>query len=159
MYQLAHIHENRGPHVLVACAVLSALATISVGLRILVRWRTRSKIQADDHTIFLTLVRIHLSKCLYGQSVNAPSRFWHGHRSLEFIMVCILTFYREVSSFLLETINGLGMHLLAVTPTQLVAMTKVGLCTTSLVSQRYFDTHLQAGSAFHRTNIPNCRAA
>ncbi len=48
----------------------------------------------------------------------------------------ILSFYREVSSFLLETINGLGMHLLAVTPTQLVAMTKVRLCTTSLLSLR-----------------------
>lgn len=55
-YQLSHIHENRGPHVLIACAVLSTLATISVGLRILVRWRTRSNIEADDHTIFLTLV-------------------------------------------------------------------------------------------------------
>lgn len=66
---------------------------------------------------------------------------------------------RKVSSFLLETINGLGMHLLAVTPTQLVAMTKVGLCTASLLSRGFFDTHFQAGSAFHRTNIPNCRLA
>lgn len=90
VYQLAHIHENRGPHVLIACAVLSALATISVGLRILVRWRTRSRIEADDHTIFLTLVSVHLAECLYGQSVNAASRFWHGHRSLEYIMVWYL---------------------------------------------------------------------
>lgn len=90
VYQLAHIHENRGPHVLIACAVLSALATISVGLRVLVRWRTRSKIEADDHTIFLTLVSIRLSKCLYDQSVNTTSRFCHGHRSLEFIMVWYL---------------------------------------------------------------------
>lgn len=72
----------------------------------------------------------------------------------------ILSFYREVSSFLLETINGLGMHLLAVTPTQLVAMTKVGLLHyITTFSQGYFDTYFQAGSAFHRTNIPNCRPA
>lgn len=89
VYQLAHIHENRGPHVLIACALLSSLATISVGLRILVRWRTRSKIEADDHTIFLTLVSIHLPERLHCQSVDAASRFWHGHRSLEFIMVWV----------------------------------------------------------------------
>lgn len=74
-----------------------------------------------------------------------------------------MVWYLEISKrsefILLETINGLGMHLLAVTPTQLVAMTKVGPCTISLVIRGYFDTHFQAGSAFHRTNIPNCRLA
>ena len=70
-YQLAHLHENRGPHVLITFAVLSALATISVGLRILVRWRTRSKIEADDHTIFLTLVCIQLPGCRFSQYAHA----------------------------------------------------------------------------------------
>lgn len=57
-YQLAHIHDTLAPATVAACAVLSVLASIAIFLRILVRWRTRAGFQADDYTIFVTVVCI-----------------------------------------------------------------------------------------------------
>lgn len=55
-YQLAHLHDTRGPATIAACAVLSVLSTLAILLRILVRRQTKAKFEADDYTIFVTLV-------------------------------------------------------------------------------------------------------
>lgn len=46
-YQIAHIHEDKTPTIIAAISVLSALATIAVFLRALVRWRVNAKFQAE----------------------------------------------------------------------------------------------------------------
>lgn len=65
-----------------ANGVFSALATVSVLLRIWVRWRKKNEFKADDYTIFIALI---LTWCSF-----------------------VLNYYR--------TKNGLGMHLLNITP-------------------------------------------
>lgn len=57
-YQRAHLHDTRGPTTIAVCAVLSALSILAIFLRVLVRRQTNAKLQADDYTIFVTLVRI-----------------------------------------------------------------------------------------------------
>ena len=59
-YQRAHLRDTRGPTTIIACAILSALSTLGVFLRVLVRRRTKAKFEADDYTIFITLVCIEI---------------------------------------------------------------------------------------------------
>lgn len=56
-YQLTHLHDTRGPLTIAACAVLSALSTLAIFLRVLARRQAKVKFEADDWTIFVTLVR------------------------------------------------------------------------------------------------------
>lgn len=57
-YQLAHRDETRAPIIMAAVGTLTALATLSVFLRMGVRWRTKNGFKADDHLIFLACVGI-----------------------------------------------------------------------------------------------------
>lgn len=58
-YQLTHANETNGPKYMAAIGTLSALATISIGLRIWVRIINRNELKSDDYTIFLAFVRIY----------------------------------------------------------------------------------------------------
>lgn len=55
-YQKTHLKESKVTEVIAACAVLSALSSIAILLRVLVRLRTNNGFKADDYTIFVTLV-------------------------------------------------------------------------------------------------------
>lgn len=55
-YELAHLDETKEPSIMAAVGTVSALATISVLLRIWVRRRKKNKFLADDHAIFVALV-------------------------------------------------------------------------------------------------------
>ena len=55
-YQAAHTHDTKGPSIIAANAVLAVLATMAVTLRFVVRWHTKSRLKADDYTIFLAWV-------------------------------------------------------------------------------------------------------
>lgn len=57
-YQLARINESKIPSIIATLSVLSALATISVFLRFLVRWHTTAGYKMDDWTILAAFVRI-----------------------------------------------------------------------------------------------------
>lgn len=57
-YQLTHPDETKGPIIMAAVGTFSALATISVMLRIWVRKANKNPFQADDYTIFIALVGI-----------------------------------------------------------------------------------------------------
>lgn len=87
-YQRAHLSDTRGPTTIVACAILSALSTLAVFLRVLVRRRTKSKFEADDYTIFITLV------CrfkVWRLSLNMPQVFaWASFVSVYYGMIFIL---------------------------------------------------------------------
>lgn len=62
-YQLSHRDETRGPAIMAAVGAFSALATISVLLRIWARQRSKSGLKADDYTIFAALVGICGAEC------------------------------------------------------------------------------------------------
>ncbi|MCJ1464422.1 hypothetical protein MMC07_003035 [Pseudocyphellaria aurata] len=55
-YQLSHLKDTRGPLTITACAVLSALSTLAIILKFLARRQTKARFEADDCTIFVTLV-------------------------------------------------------------------------------------------------------
>lgn len=57
-YQRAHLGDTRGPLTITTCAVLSVLSTLAISLKVLVRRQTKAKFEADDYTIFVTLVGI-----------------------------------------------------------------------------------------------------
>ena len=63
-YQTAHINDDRGPEVIAVDAVLTILATVAIGLRFLVRWRTHVGFKADDYTILLAGVRVNDVRCI-----------------------------------------------------------------------------------------------
>lgn len=55
-YQLARRDETRASTIMAAVGTFTALATLSVFLRIGVRWRNKNGFKADDHTIFVACV-------------------------------------------------------------------------------------------------------
>lgn len=57
-YQLTHPDETKGPMIMAVVGTFSALATISVVLRILVRRLNKNGFQGDDYTLFTAFVRI-----------------------------------------------------------------------------------------------------
>lgn len=57
-YQTAHIHEDKRPSTVAALAILSALSTMAVILKLGIRWRTRAGFKEDDYTVILDLVYI-----------------------------------------------------------------------------------------------------
>lgn len=57
-YQIAHIHDDRRPKIVAAIVVLMLLSSIAMLLRLVVRFRTKARLQADDFTVFLAYVRI-----------------------------------------------------------------------------------------------------
>lgn len=57
-YELAHLGETKAPSIIAAIGSFSALATIAILLRILVRWRNKNGFKADDYTIFVAFVGI-----------------------------------------------------------------------------------------------------
>lgn len=56
-YQLARLNESKIPSIIATLSILSALATISVFLRFLVRWHTTAGYKMDDWTILVAFVR------------------------------------------------------------------------------------------------------
>ena len=52
-YQMAHIHQDRGPYLIATTAVLSVLSTAAIYLRFLVRWRTKVGFKTDDYAILM----------------------------------------------------------------------------------------------------------
>lgn len=57
-YELAHLDESKRPTILAALGSCSALATLSIMLRIFVRWRNKNEFKTDDYTVFIAFVRI-----------------------------------------------------------------------------------------------------
>lgn len=57
-YQLTHPDETKGPIIMAVVGTFSALATISVILRIWVRAANKNPFQADDYTLFIAFVGI-----------------------------------------------------------------------------------------------------
>lgn len=55
-YELAHLDETKEPSIMAAVGTVSALATISVLLRVWVRRRKKNRFMADDYAIFVALV-------------------------------------------------------------------------------------------------------
>lgn len=85
-YQTAHINENRAPVLLAANSVLTALATVAIFLRFLIRWKTKVGVKADDYTILLA--GVYVAHVAMGNSrVNTLHRSWLGFRWLSIITV------------------------------------------------------------------------
>ena len=61
-YQLAHIHENKGPQTIAASGILIAVSTIAVILRLLAQRMVKRSFTADDYCAFAALARIHTRK-------------------------------------------------------------------------------------------------
>lgn len=57
-YQRSHAGETKGPIIMAVVGTFSALATISVVLRIWVRLLKKNSFQADDYTLFIAFVSI-----------------------------------------------------------------------------------------------------
>lgn len=56
-YQLAHLSDSKAPSIIASVVVLAVLATIAIGLRLLIRWRTKVGYGADDYLIIVAGVR------------------------------------------------------------------------------------------------------
>ena len=57
-YELTHLDETKRPAIMAAMGSFSTLATITILLRILVRWHKKNGFKADDYTIFGAFVCI-----------------------------------------------------------------------------------------------------
>lgn len=57
-YQMAHIHEDKGPNTIGAVSVFFALAALAILLRIHVRWNIRAGFGPDEYTIFAAGVSV-----------------------------------------------------------------------------------------------------
>ena len=55
-YELAHIHDNRSPDIVISAAICISLAIIAVALRLFARRLSKVKILADDYTTICALV-------------------------------------------------------------------------------------------------------
>lgn len=55
-YELAHIHDNRAPDLVISAAICIVLAITAVVLRLLARRLSKVRILADDYMIIFALV-------------------------------------------------------------------------------------------------------
>lgn len=55
-YEVAHIHDNRAPDLIISAALCIALAITAVILRLLARRLSKARILADDYMIIFSLV-------------------------------------------------------------------------------------------------------
>ena len=55
-YQLAHIHDDRSQGFITSVAIVTALATVAVTLRLLARRWTKVGWAADDYTIMIAVI-------------------------------------------------------------------------------------------------------
>lgn len=55
-YELTHLNETKRPSILAAVGSCSALATISILLRVFVRWRNKNEFKADDYSVFIAFI-------------------------------------------------------------------------------------------------------
>ncbi len=58
-YQLDHVHDDRGPEMVVSVIVVSVLAVLAVALRLVCRRQLKVSMSWDDYTIIIGLVRPH----------------------------------------------------------------------------------------------------
>lgn len=72
-YQLAHANQSRTGQLINSTAALSALATVLVLARFIIRIHTKVGLKADDWTILIALVRTQPS---------TPKNDWVADRSL-----------------------------------------------------------------------------
>lgn len=56
-YQLAHLNDSKAPSIIASVVILAVLATIAVGLRLIIRGRTKVGYGADDYLIVVAGVR------------------------------------------------------------------------------------------------------
>ena len=60
-YQLAHLDDTKAPSIIASVVILALLATIAVGIRLVIRWRTRVGFGPDDYTV--VLAGVSKSRC------------------------------------------------------------------------------------------------
>jgi len=58
-YQLAHIHEDKGPQTITASALLISITILAVLLRLTAQRIVKSSLTADDYCAVLALVSIY----------------------------------------------------------------------------------------------------
>ena len=77
-YQLKHASDDRRVVLFVSTALMNAVATVAVVLRLVARRINRTKLLADDYTIFAALVGLRRSseKACLGAHV-VPHRCYH----------------------------------------------------------------------------------
>lgn len=120
-YELTHLNETKRPSILAAVGSCSALATISILLRVFVRWRNKNEFKADDYSVFIAFVS-NRSGNIQELDVDAENR-----TDPELGLVCCILLPYDSWTILLEslrnaddtpetTYGGLGNHILAVTP-------------------------------------------
>lgn len=57
VYQLAHLSDTKAPSIITSVVILVVLSTVAVGLRLLMRWKTKVGFGADDYLIIIAGVR------------------------------------------------------------------------------------------------------
>lgn len=72
-YELAHIHDNRAPDLVISAAICIVLAITAVVLRLLARRLSKARILADDYMIIFALVICmgQVAACLYSVHLGA----------------------------------------------------------------------------------------
>lgn len=55
-YELAHIHDNRGPDMIVSTVICIALASVAVVLRFYARRLSKAQLWFDDYMMIVALV-------------------------------------------------------------------------------------------------------
>ncbi|KAF6219618.1 hypothetical protein HO133_004087 [Letharia lupina] len=72
-YELAHIHDNRAPNVVISAAICISLAITAVLLRLLARRLSKARILADDYMILFALIICmgQVAACLYSVHLGA----------------------------------------------------------------------------------------
>lgn len=116
-YQLAHLDDTKAPSIIASVVLLALLATIAVGLRLAIRWKTKTGFKIDDYLIIVAGVRKQRISLL-AEVTKANRSFCVGAGLFVHIMVRLPPPRRvhAVGLTRLETRDGLGMHILAGTP-------------------------------------------
>ncbi|CAD6572261.1 MAG: hypothetical protein ASARMPRED_005213 [Alectoria sarmentosa] len=72
-YELAHVHDNRAPNIVISTAICIALAITAVLMRLLARRLSKSRILADDYMIFFALIICmgQVATCFYSVHLGA----------------------------------------------------------------------------------------
>jgi len=58
-YEIAHVHDDRGPDMVVSNVICISLACVAVLLRLIARRLSKAKIWFDDYMIVVALVKFY----------------------------------------------------------------------------------------------------